>query len=174
MIMEPKDPVSPDPNQPPVNPDAPAPAQAPVVPDAPAPADPAPASAPKDPTAKLQSQKDKLANQVSRLEQFLEPIAVEREVDQFLATNKSKFPDLVREDLLDAPDLSAAGLTAFATRLQTRLQEHAQAALHKIENPSAPVITIEDRNTQLQELKKDKGPGKFQKYMRLKQMPFSK
>lgn len=117
---------------------------------------------------KMQSEKDRAQHRIGVLESVLEPIVIEREVDKFLSGNKDKFPDLTREDLMHVQSLEESDLTKEATRLQTRLQAHAQKTIIDIENPKAPTMTEEQKKAEMEKLKTSKAPGRFQAWLRLK------
>lgn len=91
----------------------------------------------------LIGQRDSSNNELSSAMSYIENDAREKAVNKFLTTNKEKYPDLSTEDLshVDDPQM----LETEATRLQTRLQQHAQSKILEIENHQTPRESAEDR-----------------------------
>lgn len=157
-------------------------AEAPATGEQPAPGTgegntPPPATPPADPPAtnedetvtvkksdydNLVSQRDR-ANEAAKSakgqEAFVEQLAQERSIKEFLKDNKKDFPDLKPSDLAHVWDPDQ--IKPEAERLQRRLQDHAQARLDSIEQTTAPVLSPQERAEKLAQLKKNPGPKAF-------------
>lgn len=85
--------------------------------------------------------RDRSNNTVSEQSNFIESLARERGINDFLTANKEKYPDLSADDLTHVDD--PRDLETEAARVQRRLEDHAQAKLLEIENSATPRITPE-------------------------------
>jgi hypothetical protein len=92
---------------------------------------------------------------------FVEQLAQERAIDDFLKDNKKDYPDLTREDLSHVWDPEQ--LKPEADRLQRRLQDHLQNNLMNVEDTKLPILTPQQRKEQEEALKKAKDPNAFEK-----------
>jgi|SRR5687768_9438523 len=98
---------------------------------------------PKKDYQNLISQRDGNHETAAQQSAFIESIAREKGINQFLTDNKDKYPDVGLEDLSHVEDPES--LEREAIRIQKRLEDHAQAKILSIENPETPRITPEQR-----------------------------
>lgn len=111
----------------------------------------------------LIGQRDRSNNTIDQQSSFIETIAQERAINQFLADNKEKYPDLTLDDLRYAE--SPEDLEKEAARVQRRLEDHAQAKLLEIENHQPPQETPDQRAARLADLRKNPGPASHLAYL---------
>ncbi len=117
----------------------------------------------------LVSQRDKANNAAKSnegQEAFIEQMAQERAIKDFLKTNKKDYPDLTSADLAHIWDPEQ--LKPEADRLQRRLQDHAQSKLESIENTPVPVLSPQQRKEQEDQLKKNKPSDAFEQMVNLR------
>lgn len=91
----------------------------------------------------LVAARDRSNETASQQSNFIEQIAREKGINEFLTTNKEKYPDLSADDLSHVDD--PADLETEAARVQQRLDTHAQAKILEIENSAVPKITPEQQ-----------------------------
>lgn len=108
----------------------------------------------------LISKRDSNHQQLDDANSFIESIAQERGINNFLQENKEKYPDIAFDDLAHVTD--PADLEKEADRLQTRLQKHAQDKLLEIENAGPPRETPDQRAAREAELAKNPGRGSLE------------
>lgn len=111
----------------------------------------------------LIGQRDRSNQTVDDQNNFIESIAQERGINQFLKDNAEKYPDLSYEDLKHVDDPSQ--LDTEAARLQSRLEAHAQAKLLEIENHKPPQETPEQRAQREAELAKNPSRDSHEKWL---------
>jgi hypothetical protein len=117
----------------------------------------------------LISQRDKATNAARSSEgqqAFLESLAQEKSVKDFLNENKDSYPDLNPEDLSHVWDPDQ--LKDEADRIQRRLQDHAQAKIMSVEQSTAPVLSPVERAEKLKQLKESGDPNAFEKMLNLR------
>ncbi len=97
---------------------------------------------------------------------FVEQLAQERHIDDFLKSNADKFPDLTRDDLMhvsDPDDLQDAAAT-----MQRRLEEHAQAKLLDLTRADQPQMTPDERAAELKKLQDNPKSDSFDRMLELR------
>lgn len=129
----------------------------------------------KKSNADLVSQRDKNHNaakdsneRLEQLESVVSPMMVKERLTDFLTENKADFPDVTIEDLSNIQSLDPEYLKGEATRLQTRFKQVQQQAIINIENPPKPALTAEQREAELDKLRKSKEPGRFGRMIALR------
>jgi hypothetical protein len=117
----------------------------------------------KDDYNKLVGQRDSNHEELSTAMSYIEGQARKDGIDKFLKDSKNDYPDLSPDDLshVDDPRL----LETEAKRLQTRLQEHAQAKILEIENPQPFRESAEARTAREAELAKTPGTDAWAKVL---------
>lgn len=115
----------------------------------------------------LVSARDRANNDASAQADFVNSLAKERDIDSFLESNKDKFPDLTRADLIDLVT-DPSELEAVATRQQARFEELIQKKLSDVQRADTPVVSPEERAEKLKKLKENPGKSSFQEALRLK------
>ena len=88
-------------------------------------------------------------------------------IGDFLEKNKEKYPDLTTDDLMVAG--SPEELEAVAIKRQRRYEDVVQEKLLKVQKAEAPVLSPEDRATELKKLKENPGKGSFGRFLELQQ-----
>jgi hypothetical protein len=116
----------------------------------------------------LLSQRDRNAEESKSKDDFLNQLAAERFIDDFLGKeeNKKKFPDVKRDDLVgvSSPD----DVEELAGNIQRRLDDHAQAKLESVQNTTAPVLSPQERAEKEKALKQSNDPKAFEKMVDLR------
>jgi hypothetical protein len=114
----------------------------------------------------LISARDRNFDDAARQSAFIESMAQEKGINTFLNDNKDKYPDLTFEDLKHVED--PADLEEVASRMQRRLEDHAQSKILNIENPKPPTMSPEDRAAKEAEIMKNGGPDAWEKVLALR------
>lgn len=115
----------------------------------------------------LQSQRDKNHNRLTQTEYQVALMQQKDDIKDFLSDpeNKSKFPDVKVEDLLDAE--SEEDFEKLAGQTQTRIDESAQRRLGDLQKTQTPTMTPQEKAAQLKKLKENPGSASFQKMLEL-------
>lgn len=113
----------------------------------------------------LQAQRDRANQQNRDSEEFLEELAAERAIKSFLKENKDKYPDVKYADI---KHVTPANLEVEAARVQRRLEDHAQAKIMNIEKATAPVLSPQEKEARLKELKEKGGADAFEQMLDLR------
>lgn len=116
---------------------------------------------------KLQSQRDGNHERARQTEYQVALMLQKQDINDFLATNKEKFPDVRTDDLLDAE--SEEDFETLAAQTQTRIDEAAQRRLGDLQKVGTPKLSPQEKAAQLKKLKENPGSGSFQKMLELEQ-----
>lgn len=117
----------------------------------------------------LLSQRDKNANELAGKDEFLLTIAKEREIDGFISSNKDKFPDVTRDDLMLASSMEE--VEQLAGQQQKRFDEVVQKKLRDVQSTTAPILSPEERSQKLKKLKEGNAPDRFEQMADLRMQP---
>lgn len=128
----------------------------------------------KDDYNKLISQRDTANNTNRKNDDLLASVVARQErtekiefIDDFLESNKDKYPDLKREDLMSLTDPDDA--EKLAAQMQRRIEDAVQDKLKNVQVATTPTISPEDRDKKLAALKKNPGKRGFGEMLRLRQ-----
>lgn len=111
----------------------------------------------------LVAARDRNHERANSADAFIESMAQERGINQFLKDNAEKYPDITFDDLKHVADPDE--LADEADRIQTRLQSHAQSKILEIENGTPPTISPEELAQVEKEARDNPGPGQFAKVL---------
>lgn len=106
---------------------------------------------------KLVSQRDKANNDASATEAWVMNEAKKQDVGSWLKSNKEKYPDVSRADLMAAE--SEEELPALAEKMQRRIDDATQKKLLDIQKAGAPALTPEQKAEKLAKLKGNNAPN---------------
>lgn len=115
----------------------------------------------------LISARDRANNEALANADFVNTLAKERDIDTFLDSNKEKYPDLVRDDLMHASSVDE--LETIAARTQKRYEDVVQEKLLKTQVADTPILSPAEKAAQIQKLKDNPGSASFQKALEVKQ-----
>lgn len=114
----------------------------------------------------LVAARDRANNANEQQASFINTLAQERGISQFLESNKTKYPDLTMADLIHVED--PADLEAEATRVQKRLEDAVQNKLLDVQKADVPAISPEDADKQLKELRDKPRKGGFGRMLEIR------
>ncbi|CAB4155696.1 hypothetical protein UFOVP667_17 [uncultured Caudovirales phage] len=115
----------------------------------------------------LIAQRDRANNTNSDLEDSVTDILKEREINKFLKSNGEKFPDITADDLMQAN--SPEELETLAAKQQRRVEDAVQKKLLEVQKASAPVLSPEERATELKKLKENPSSQSFGRMLELQE-----
>lgn len=113
----------------------------------------------------LLSQRDKANNDNSGSDAFVQQLAQERHIDQFLKDNAEDFPDVTRDDLMHVGDPDV--LKDEAGRIQNRYKEVTQKNLKNLQIADQPNLTAAEKAAQLKKLRDNPDDDSFGKMVNL-------
>lgn len=119
----------------------------------------------------LVSQRDRNHETARATEAWVMAQAQKEDIKSFLDNpdNKSKFPDVEVDDLMDA--MSEDDFEKLAGQTQARIDKAAQRRLADIQKTEQPVLSPQDKAEQLKKLKKNPGSASFQQMLELENSP---
>lgn len=114
---------------------------------------------------KLQSQRDGNHERARQTEYQVALMLQKQDIDKYLTENKTKFPDVLSDDLLDAE--SEEDFEKLAGQTQARIDKAAQRKLGDLQRTQTPTLSPKEKAAQLKQLKENPGSASFQKMLEL-------
>lgn len=109
----------------------------------------------------LVSARDKANQENGAQGEFLQEIAKERAVGNFLKENSADYPDVTQDDLMNVFATNEEELKTEATRMQQRYEQVAQNRLKSMEKATAPTMSPADKAARLKALKDNPSRSSF-------------
>lgn len=113
----------------------------------------------------LIAQRDRANNTNSETDEIVNDLLKEREIKNFLESNKDQFPDVTYDDLMIAA--SPEELEQVAKARQKRYEDVVQKKLMDVQKTTAPVLSPQERAAQLKKLSDNPDDSSFEKMLEL-------